>query len=144
MCKCRCAQQKSALTTVNTASQVLALNDLVKFATNRIHTGLAITHLEGTSNVTLRKGLYLVSFHLNFIPTGAGDVTFALLNKGAEVLGENVVTTTASGDTYTASLTTLVVVDASCCLMDNNAILQVQAKAPCTVLNSGLSVVKQA
>ena len=141
---CRCTQQKSALTTVTTSSQVLALNDLVKFAINRIHTGLAIAHTEGTPNVTLRKGLYLVSLHLNFTPTGAGDVTFTLLNKGAEILGENVVATTASGDTYTASLTTLVVVDPSCCLVDNNAILQVQAKAPCTVLNASLSVVKQA
>lgn len=62
--------------------------------------------------------------------------------KGRIVTGMTV--TGATGDTYNISFATLLRVLPSCCVIDNNAALQVQATAAGTISNVSLSVVKMA
>lgn len=67
-----------------------------------------------------------------------------LLRNGVAVPGAEATVTGATGDTYNISFATLLRVLPSCCVIDNNAALQVQATAAGTISNASLSVVKMA
>lgn len=111
--------QKSALTTVATAAQTVAANGFVGFPTNNLLTGVSIKHPAGSTSVDLIQGLYLVTLNADITPTAAGD-------------------------TYNISFATLLRVLPSCCVINNNLELQVQATAAGTISNASLSVVKMA
>lgn len=136
--------QKSALTTVATAAQTVAANGYVNFTSNNLLTGVAIAHTAGSNSVRLLRGLYLVTLNADISPTAAGDIGLTLIRDGVAVPGAEATVTGAVGDTYNVGFSTLVRVLPSCCVIDNNATLQVQATAAGTVDNVSLSVVKLA
>lgn len=136
--------QKSALTTVATAAQTVAANGFVGFPTNNLLTGVSIKHPAGSTSVNLIQGLYLVTLNADITPTAAGDIGLQLLRNGVSVPGAEATVTGATGDTYNISFATLLRVLPSCCVIDNNAALQVQATAAGTISNASLSVVKMA
>lgn len=121
--------QKSALTTVATAAQTVAANGFVGFPTNNLLTGVSIKHTAGSTSVNLIQGLYLVTLNADITPTAAGDIGLNLLRNGVAVPGAEATVTGATGDTYNISFATLLRVLPSCCVIDNNAALQVQATA---------------
>lgn len=136
--------QKSALTTVATAAQAVAANGFVNFPTNNLLTGVAIGHIAGSNAVNLIRGLYLVTLNADVTPTAAGDIGLQLVRNGAVVPGAEATVTGATGDTYNVSFATLIRVLPSCCVINNNSMLQVQATAAGTITNASLSVVKMA
>lgn len=136
--------QKSALTTVATSAQTVAANGFVSFPTNNLLPGLSIKHPAGSTSVNLTRGLYLVTVNADITPTAAGDIGLQLIRNGAAVPGAEATVTGATGDTYNISFATLLRVLPSCCVIDNNAALQVQATAAGTISNVSLSVVRLA
>lgn len=136
--------QKSALTTVTTAAQAVAANGFVNFPTNNLLTGVAIGHVAGSNAVNLIRGLYLVTLNADVTPTAAGDIGLQLVRNGAVVPGAEATVTGATGDTYNVSFATLIRVLPSCCVINNNSMLQVQTTAAGTITNASLSVVKMA
>lgn len=136
--------QKSALTTVATAAQTVAANGYVSFSSNNTLSGVAITHVAGSTSVGLRQGLYLVTLNADLTPTAAGDIGLQLMRNGATVPGAEATVTAATGDTYNVGFSSLLRVLPSCCAVNNNATLQVQATAAGTISNASLSVVKLA
>lgn len=137
-----CVCNNAALTAYNTTSQVLLADGLVNFTSNRILTGKSITHSTNSTDIGLKRGRYVILAHFDFTPTAAGDVTFQLLNRNIAVAGEKVTVTSATGDTYTADINTLIDIDPSCIAVNNNGILQVQVSAGVTVTNASISVLK--
>lgn len=136
--------QKSALTTVGTAAQTVAANGFVTFPSNNLLTGVAIGHAAGSTSVNLIRGLYLVTLNADLTPTAAGDAGLQLMRNGVAVPGAEATVTGATGDTYNVGFATLVRVAPSCCVVNNNATLQVQATAAGTISNVSMSVVKLA
>lgn len=136
--------QKSALTTVGIAVQTVAANGFVNFPSNNLLTGMAIGHVAGSTSVNLIRGLYLVTLNADLTPTAAGDIGLQLVRNGVAVPGAEATVTAATGDTYNIGFTTLVRVLPSCCVVNNNTTLQVQATAAGTISNISLSVVKLA
>ena len=136
--------QKSALTTVVTAAQTVAANGFVNFPTNNLLTGVAIGHVAGSTSVNLIRGLYLVTLNADVTPTAAGDIGLQLVRNGVAVPGAEATVTGATGDTYNIGFATLIRVLPSCCVINNNAALQVQATAAGNISNASLSVVKMA
>ena len=136
--------QKSALTTVVTAAQTVAANGFVNFPTNNLLTGVAIGHVAGAAAVNLLRGLYLVTLNADVTPTAAGDIGLQLVRNGVVVPGAEATVTGATGDTYNIGFVTLIRVLPSCCVINNNAALQVQATAAGTISNASLSVVRLA
>ncbi len=139
-----CVNQKSALYTVNSTTQTLAANGYIEFANNNLLTGIAITHLAGSTSIGLTKGLYMVTANADVTPTAAGDIAVQLVNNGVVVSGAKGSVTGASDTMYSIGFTTLVKVLPSCCVINNNASLQVQLTAAGGVSNASMSVVKLA
>lgn len=71
-------------------------------------------------------------------------IRLKLLRNGVAVPGAEATVTGATGDTYNISFATLLRVLPSCCVINNNLELQVQATAAGTISNASLSVVKMA
>lgn len=136
--------QKSALTTVSTAVQTVTENGFVNFPTNNLLTGVSIKHPAGSTSVNLIQGLYLVTLNADVTPAAAGDMGLRLVRNGVTVPGAEATATGAVGDTYNISFATLIRVLPSCCVINNNAALQVQATAAGNISNASLSVVKMA
>ena len=136
--------QKSALTTVVTATQTVAANGFVNFPPNNLLTGVAIGHTAGATTVNLIRGLYLVTRHAGVTPPAAGAIGLRLVRHGVAVPGAEATVTGATGDTYNIGFATLVRVLPSCCVINNNSALQVQATAAGTISNASLSVVRLA
>lgn len=141
-CKC---YQKSSLVAVTTRDLIVADNDYINFDYNRIHTGVSISHADGSSVVRLNSpGLYLVTFDGTYTIGTAGSATVQLYNKGVAVAGA---TDTVSGTTVVPRglhFTALIDVKPSCCMIDNSAALQVQINTAGVFDVAAITVVKQA
>lgn len=139
----RCPNQKSALRTPNTTTQTIAANGFLSFATNDVLTGCAITHALNTPNVSLLKGLYIVSVEADVQATAAGDIAIQLLQDGAAINGAKATVTAVTGTTYHLAIPMTNVVVAQACPMVKS-LLQIQLTAAGTVSNAILNVTKQA
>lgn len=139
---CNC-NEKSTLNAINTTAQALTVNNFVAFASANV-TGRSIVFSAGTVPAVLKKkGIYLVIMNANILGTAAGPVTLQLLNNNTAVNGANATVTTAAGDDYEVSFSTVVKVCGSCCCCDNTASLQVQLQTTDATINSiDLTVVK--
>lgn len=141
---CKCFQ-KSSLVAITTRDVLVAENDFVVFDINHIHTGVSVTHSEGSTVVRLNSpGLYLVSFDGDYTITTPGSANVILLNNGVPVPG---VQDTVSGTTAVPRglhFVTVIEVKPSCCMIDNTAALQVQIDSAGTFNNASITVVKQA
>lgn len=120
----------SAYTLTN---QLVAIDGLLDFDTNRILTGYTVRHADGTPSFTLTKpGYYYVTFDGTITDTAAGIVTVQLLNGGVAVPGaEASITNAATTDERSFSFTTIVRVLPSCCAIDNTTTL--------TIANTGIA-----
>ena len=96
------------LCAVNPASQSVAVNQPVLFASNRIMSG-ATCHEAGSGSVILTKpGVYRITFEGNVSTATAGNIILAI-NANGEALPSAQVNLTAATDTlYTISRSTYV------------------------------------
>jgi hypothetical protein len=113
--------------------QIVAVDGLLDFDTNRIVTGCTVKHVDGTPAFTLTKpGYYYITFNGTITDATAGIVTVQLLNGGVAVPGaEASITNAAATDERSFSFTTIVRVLPSCCAIDNTTTL--------TVANTGIA-----
>lgn len=83
--------------------QELDINEDLVFSTNRVATGCAVNHAEGTTTFTLtRPGYYYVGFNGDGATDGtAGTVTIELLNNGTPIGG-------ATASAYSGAVTEVV------------------------------------
>lgn len=134
--------QKSCLKTYNATTQTLTANAPVIYNGNAILTGTAISHVVGSPDIVLKKGLYQVNISLDVQSNSAGDMGVQLVQDGV-VLPADVATITVAEDTvYHISLPSVVYVARCCPLM--GSVLQVRLTAAGMVANANISVVKQA
>jgi len=138
--------QKSSLVAVTTRDILVNAGEYIDFDINRIHTGVSISHADGSSVVRLNgAGLYLVSFDGDFTITAVGgSANVQLFNNGVAVPGAQ---DTVSGTTSVPRglhFTTLINVKPSCCAIDNAAALQVLIDTDGTINNASITVVKVA
>ncbi len=114
-------------------NQIIPVNGLLDFDTNRILTGCTVKHVDGTPAFTLTKpGYYYVTFNATITDAAAGIVTVQLLNGGVAVPGaEASITNAANTDERSFSFATIIRVLPSCCSIDNTATL--------TVANTGIA-----
>lgn len=139
-----CTNQKSSLSTVNTAAQTLAANGYLAFTANNLKTGVAISHVPGATTVGLIKGLYLVTVGADVVPTANGDIVLQLVNNGVAIPGAKATFTGTTTAKSNVGISTVVRVLPSCAVINNNANLQVQISAAGTVSNAIMNVVKLA
>ena len=113
--------------------QLVAVDGLLDFDTNRIATGCTVKHVDGTPSFTLTKpGYYYITFNGTITNTAAGIVTVELLNGGVAIPGaEASITTAAVTDERSFSFATIIRVLPSCCSIDNTTTL--------TVANTGIA-----
>ena len=141
---CRC-YQKSTLVAIATREINVVAGDYITYDINRVHTGVSISHAEGSNVIRLNKaGLYLVIFDGVFTIGTAGSVNVQLFNRGVEVAGAE---DTVSGTTTVPRgmhFATLIEVKPSCCAIDNEAVLQVQIDSDGVMNNASITVVKEA
>ena len=141
-CKC---YQKSSLVAVTTRDLTVAADDYINFDYNRVHTGVSISHADGSSVVRLNSpGLYLVTFDGTFTIGTAGSAKVQLYNKGVAVPAAE---DTVSGTTAVPRglhFTTVIDVRPSCCAVDNSAALSVGIDSAGVFSAVAITVVKQA
>ena len=113
--------------------QLVAVDGLLDFDTNRIATGCTVKHVDGTPAFTITKpGYYYITFNGTVTDTAAGNVTVQLLNGGVAVPGaEASITTAATTDERSFAFATIIRVLPSCCAIDNTTTL--------TVANTGIA-----
>jgi hypothetical protein len=113
--------------------QIVAIDGLLDFNTNRVLTGCTVKHVDGTPTFTLTKpGYYYVTFNGTITNTAAGIVTVELLNGGIAVPGaEASITNAATTDERSFGFSTIIRVLPSCCAIDNTTTL--------TVANTGIA-----
>lgn len=142
---CNKIYQKSSLVAITTRDLTVAENDFITFDFNRVHTGVSISHTDGSNVIRLNSaGLYLVTFDAVYTIGTAGSATVQLLNNGVEVPA---VQDTVSGTTAVPRglhFVTLIEVKPSCVAVNNNAALQVRIDAAGVFDTVAFTAVKQA
>lgn len=136
----------ASLYTVTTNPQQLLANGLVDFDTNVVKSACncLIQHVASGDTVEVRQaGVYEVSVNANVTPTDAGEITLQLLNNDSVVSGAQCTSTGVASTTENMAFTSLIRVMRSCQgVIDNNANLQVQVTAPCTISNIAMTITK--
>lgn len=111
------------ISSYNSTSQTIGVNEAYKFDTNRILTGCTVLHTPGTAVFTLTKpGYYYVTFNTTFTTTTTGDVIISLQNNGVTVPGATATESiNTAGNAKSISFSTIIKVPPSCCAVNNNA-----------------------
>ena len=116
----------SVLDTYTNTDQTIITDSPIVFNTNRVRAGRSITHLPGSSSISLNcPGIYEVHFNGDAAESGtAGDITVQLfvngvLQPGAEATEDS----TATTDIVNMAFTTLVCVTPSICECGNSVSL---------------------
>ena len=141
---CKCFQ-KSSLVAVTTRDLTVTAGDYINFDYNRVHTGVSISHAEGSNIVRLNSpGLYLVAFDGNFTIGTAGSATVQLYNNGVAVPAAADVVSGTTAVPRGMHFVTVIEVKPSCCAVDNSAALSVSIDSIGVFDSAAITVVKQA
>lgn len=127
----------------------------VVFNINSEDTDCRISHVAGTSVIEIDKpGYYLINFSSTGYNTGAastvdssdGTYSFQLFNNGVAIQNAQArATSTASTDIANVGFQTILRVNRSCPVVDNNASLEVRYLGQAgTILNANLTILKVA
>lgn len=135
-------KQKSCLKTYNATAQTLTANAPVVYNGNAILTGTAISHVVGSPDIVLKKGLYQVNISLDVQSNSADNIGVQLVQDGVALSSDVAEITVAEDTIYHISLPTTVYVERCCPLV--GSVLQVRLTAAGTVSNANVSVIKQA
>lgn len=121
------------ISSYNSAQQILSVDGLVSFDTDRIKTGCTITHTPGSTTFTLtRPGYYYISFNTIVSSTETGNVVVQLRNGTTLIPGAIAsADVAATTDIDTIGFSTIIRVPPSCCAIDNTAVI--------SIINSGIS-----
>lgn len=125
------------------SNQILTENELLSFSNNRILTGCAATHTEGTTFYLRKPGYYYVSFNAVATSATAGDISIQLLNNSAVVPGALATMTVAADGSANLSFATLIRVLPSCCAIENTASLTLKnVGVEATYTTAAINIIK--
>lgn len=131
-----------------TATQTLAVDELVVFATDRIKTGCTVSHTAGSTTFTLnRPGYYYITVNADVASSDTtGNLTLSLYRNGVAVPGAESTSYAATASTSNnLSFSTIVQVRPSCCAMSNATSLTiVNTGIAATVANANIVITKLA
>lgn len=126
-----------------TTAQVLTAGQNANIAIDSIIAGCGIAHIAGTSPITIKKrGKYLVNVFADVLPTAAGSTTIQLINGGTAISGAQATFTGVLDETEHVGFSTIINVKRSCAMVDNTAILQIQAVEGATITNLNINIVE--
>lgn len=126
-----------------TSTEIYELNDAVALTDVRFRDCRIIT--PSTTSIRINApGRYYVEFHgVASSNTAASPFTIALYKDGVAIPGVvSTITSTAVGDEYTMSLSTIINVPPSCCYIDNEVVLQliVTSEEPGTLTSGNIVI----
>lgn len=131
----------------NSVSQTVDTNIPLTFDTNKVKSGCAIEHYEGTTVFTLRRpGEYYISFNGDAAASSAtiGDIVVELFNNAVSEPGA--IATAYSGtttDTQNLKFSTIIKVLPSCRAIDNTSTITIRNSGiPATFLNANIVITK--
>ena len=141
--------------TISALGVPLITDQSVVFNVDSEDTDCRINHAAGTATVEINKpGYYLVKFNSTGYNTGAastvdssdGTYSFQLFNNGVAIQNAQArATSTASTDIANVGFQTILRVNRSCPVVDNNASLEVRYLGQAgTILNANLTILKVA
>lgn len=139
--------RKSSLQVYNNASQTVEQTGLVSFPTVGTKTGCSIKNLTNTTVELAPGGLYQVIVQVTGAQsTTTGDLIIQLFRNGIAVPQALAsVTSSAATDIETIGFSCLLLVNPSCCAVDNTTILTVvNTGVAATYSNASLTVVRLA
>lgn len=132
----------------NIEKQSLGTDSIVVFTTDAIKTGCTVTHTEGTGIFTLtRPGYYYVTVTADLAATEAQttDPVQLQLYNGTTALSAATAAELSTSDTDIVNLTinTIIKVEPSCCIVNNNVSLNVvNTGVEATAFNTTITITK--
>ena len=119
------------ISSYNITAQLVAIDGLLTFTTDRILTGCTITRNGPTFQLN-KPGYYYVTFNTDASSATVDAITVELQNNGIAVPGAPATTTPAvANDVMNLAFATIIKVPPSCCAIDNTANL--------TLVNTGVA-----
>ena len=122
--------------------QTIEAGGYIVFDTTNVRRGFAILHVDGTpATLIYPKGVYIVTFNADVVPTGAGEITVTLENNGVALNSATFTGVAGIGENIAFSYPVSVLKSCEC--VDNHANLKVSVSADATVLNANLMVIRK-
>ena len=119
------------ISSYNITTQLVAVDGLLTFTTDRILTGCTVTRNGQTFQLN-KPGYYYVTFNADTSAATVDAITVELQNNGIAVPGATATTTPAvANDVMNLAFATIIKVPPSCCAIDNTANL--------TLVNTGVA-----
>lgn len=119
------------ISSYNITTQLVAVDGLLTFTTDRILTGCTVTRNGQTFQLN-KPGYYYVSFNADASSATVDAITVELQNNGIIVPGATATITPAvANDVMNLAFATIIKVPPSCCAIDNTANL--------TLVNTGVA-----
>lgn len=120
-------------------AQTVEAGGYIVFDTTNLHRGLAINHVDGSTNTRIvSKGIYNVFFNADVIPSGAGEITVTLENNGVALNSATFTGVATIGENIAFAIAFPVM--KSCPCISNVANLKVSVSADATIINAHLLV----
>ena len=132
------------ISSYNITAQLVAVDGLLTFTTDRILTGCTVTRNGQTFQLN-KPGYYYVTFNADAAATAAlGVLSIELYSNGVAVPGvEASSTTTVVGNIDNYAFAAIIRVLPSCCAIDNTTTLTiVNTGVPATVSNVNINITK--
>ena len=119
------------ISSYNITTQLVAVDGLLTFTTDRILTGCTVTR-NGQTFQQNKPGYYYVTFNTDASSATVDAITVELQNNGIAVPGATATITPAvANDVMNLAFATIIKVPPSCCAIDNTANL--------TLVNTGVA-----
>ena len=119
------------ISSYNITTQLVAVDGLLTFTTDRILTGCTVTRNGQTFQLN-KPGYYYVTFNADASSATVDAITVELQNNGIIVPGATATITPAvANDVMSLAFATIIKVPPSCCAIDNTANL--------TLVNTGVA-----
>ena len=119
------------ISSYNITTQLVAVDGLLTFTTDRILTGCTVTRNGQTFQLN-KPGYYYVTFNADTSTATVDAITVELQNNGVAVPGATATITPAvADDVMNLAFATIIKVPPSCCAIDNTANL--------TLVNTGVA-----
>lgn len=139
--------RKSALQVFANTAQTVAQNGIISFPNVAVKTGCSIKNLTNTTIELAPGGLYEVSVTITGAQSAtAGDLIVQLFRNGVAVPQALAIANSAEAtDVETMTFSALILVNPSCCAVDNTTTLTVVNTGVAAIYsNTAISVVKLA
>lgn len=129
----------------NNATQTVQAGGNIVFSTTAVNGNPAITHIDGTAAIILRKpGEYLITFESDFIPAASGTEVVQMYANGQVYVGAEASATVTASEISHLGINAGIKVLPNCCVVTTNNPVSItfQSSAAGTVGYTSVTVVK--